>query len=104
GQSAADQSQRQRSDAPANEFTFEPPIYKGLLKPFVYGEPAYHQTPKKALMTTDTSTRKRQDPPQPISSLLMSLSPEFHLMYTRTPPMMPTTAPMASVRVETGST
>gem|GEM_PF-661465 len=80
GQAATHKSQDKEADAPADELPFEPPIYERLLKPLVYGEPADHQTPKKALMTTDTSTRKRQDPPQPISSLLMSWSPEFHLM------------------------
>lgn len=80
GKAAADKAKGQGSDAPPDEPALEPPIYEGLLKPLVYGEPADHQTPKNALMTTDTSTRKRQEPPQPISSLLMSWSPEFHLM------------------------
>src|SRR5690606_20894141 len=79
-QSSANQPEDKRSDAPADKLSFEPPIYKRLLKPLVYGEPADHQTPKNALITTDTSTRKRQEPPQPMSSLLMSWSPEFHLM------------------------
>ena len=100
----ADQSHNQEADTPADELAFETTVDKGLLEPLVDGIPVHDQTPKKALMTTETSTRKRHEPPHPMSSLLMSLSPEFHLMYTLTPPTIPTTAPMARVNVETGST
>jgi len=69
---STDNTSYQRANAPADKFTFESPIYKGLLKPLVYGKPTAHQTPKNALITTDTNTRNRQEPPQPISSLLIS--------------------------------
>ena len=62
---STDQACYQGSDTPTDEFPLKTPIYEGLLKPLVYGEPANHQTPKNALMTTDTNTRKRQEPPQP---------------------------------------
>ncbi len=79
-ETSADQSHNQEADTPADELAFETAVDKGLLEPLVDGIPVHDQTPKKALITTETSTKKRQEPPHPISSLLMSLSPEFHLM------------------------
>jgi hypothetical protein len=43
----------------ADELAFETAIDKGLLEPLVDGIPVHDQTPKKALMTTETSTREK---------------------------------------------
>lgn len=79
-QAASHKSACQGADAPVDEPATETAVDKGLLKPLVKWISYIHYTPKKALMTTDTNTRKRQDPPHDISSLLMSWSPAFHLM------------------------
>lgn len=71
-QAAHDQAASEGADAPVNEFPFEAAVNKGLLEPLINCILSGHYTPKKALMTTDTSTRNRQEPPQDISSLLMS--------------------------------
>ncbi len=71
-QPAQDQAACKGTDAPVNEFSFEAAVNKGLLKPLINCIHSGHYTPKNALMTTDTSTRKRQEPPHDISSLLMS--------------------------------
>lgn len=71
-QAAQDQAARKGTNAPVNEFPLEAAVNKGLLEPLINCILSGHYTPKKALMTTDTSTRNRQEPPQDISSLLMS--------------------------------
>lgn len=71
-QAAQDQAARQGADAPVDEFPLEPAVNKGLLKPLIDCILSGHYTPKKALMTTETSTRNRQEPPHDINSLLMS--------------------------------
>src|SRR5258708_1513119 len=85
GQAAADQPGNERSDTPGDVFAFKAFVNKGLAKPLVNRILAHH-TPKKALITTETNTRNKQAPAQPMTSLLISCSPEFQRMYTRTPP------------------
>src|SRR5690606_16950457 len=79
-EASSDQSECEGTDPPADELSFETFVNKGLLQPLVNSVHTDHHTPKNALMTTDTKTRKMQDPIQPINSLLMSWSPEFHLI------------------------
>ena len=71
-QATKDQSPGKGADAPVNEFPLEAAVNKGLLKPLINWILSGHYTPKNALMTTDTSTRNRQEPPQDINSLLIS--------------------------------
>jgi len=71
GQSARDKRCGKRANAVIDELSLKAPIYKGPLEPLVNGI-LLDQTPKNALMNTETSTRKRQEPPQPMISLLIS--------------------------------
>src|SRR5690606_8724946 len=103
-QAAQHEAGDQRADAPIDEFPLEAAKLQGFLQSLVYRVAFRGHTPKNALITTETNTRNRQEPPHDMSSLLMSLSPLFHLMYTRIPPIRPTTAPMARMSVDTGST
>lgn len=79
GEAAGYKTGDQRSNTPGDELALEATVDQWFLQAFVNGIPSHH-TPKKALMTTETSTRNRQEPPQPMISLLISWSPAFHLM------------------------
>lgn len=58
--------------APIDKLALETAVDKGLLKPLIDRITPVCHTPKNALMTTDTSTKNRQEPPHDINSLLMS--------------------------------
>ena len=56
-------------------------------------------TPKKDRMTVATMTRNTQLPNQAAATLPVSGSPLFHLEYTFTAPIRPSTAPTAYIRL-----
>src|SRR5690606_28587429 len=58
--------------APIDKLAFETTVDKGLLQPLIDRITLLCHTPKNALMTTDTSTKNKQEPPHDINSLLMS--------------------------------
>src|SRR5690606_36061676 len=70
--STAGQTTDKVAYAPIDKLTFETSVNKGLLQPLIDRITLLCHTPKNALMTTDTSTKSRQEPPQLINSLLMS--------------------------------
>lgn len=76
GQCADKSTESQTTDkgtyAPIDKLALETAVNKGLLQPLIDRITLLCHTPKNALMTTDTSTKKRQEPPHDISSLLMS--------------------------------
>ncbi len=55
--------------------------------------------PKKDLRTVATTTKKIQEPNHAAATLLVSGSPAFHLLNTLIAPIIPTTAPMAYIRL-----
>ncbi len=57
---------------PIDKLALETSVNKGFLQPLINWITPMCHTPKNALMTTDTSTKNRQEPPHDISSLLMS--------------------------------
>ncbi|TWI13017.1 hypothetical protein IQ31_05566 [Sphingobacterium siyangense] len=66
------QTTDKRTYAPIDKLALETAVNKGPLQPLIdWITPVCH-TPKNALMTTDTSTKNRQEPPHDINSLLMS--------------------------------
>lgn len=72
GQGTKNQPGQERCNTPVNEFSGKAFVNKGFLQPLVNVVRRTHYNPKKALMISADKTKKRQEPPQPMSSLLMS--------------------------------
>ena len=73
GQRTNNQRKQQNTYAPINKTPLKTFVCQWPLKPPIDRKKPFHRySPKKALTIRDERTRKRQLPPQPINSLLIS--------------------------------